>query len=161
MRKWLVSFGGMGLMPALPGTYASVAAAAVFYLLWLGLGEAARWVVILLTVIVAAVGVSLAHWAAEFFQSPDPRQFVLDEVVGQWVTLLLLPMGAHPLSFTLVGLFLFRAFDVAKPFPVNRAERLPGGWGIMADDVVAALYAVAGAWVMISVLRLALGQWLI
>ena len=63
---------------------------------------------------------------------------VVDEVVGQWVSLLLLPLT--PLTVVL-GFLLFRLLDVLKPWPARDFERLPGGWGIMADDVMAGIYA--------------------
>jgi phosphatidylglycerophosphatase A len=76
----------------------------------------------------------------------DPGLIVIDEVVGQWVAL----AGAARFSWMEAGaaFLLFRAFDIVKPWPVRAAERLPGGWGIMADDVLAGAYAalVLGAW---------------
>ena len=68
----------------------------------------------------------------------DPQFVVIDEVAGQWITLLLSPADWR---HGLVALVLFRLFDIAKPFPVRRLERLPGGWGIVFDDVAAGLYA--------------------
>ena len=104
----------------------------------------------------------------------DPQFVVIDEVSGQQLTLLLGGFGParhlaessgalwsnHPLAmmaqflrpgvnwrYLLLGLILFRVFDIWKPFPVRQAESLPGGWGIMADDWLAALYAAAGLWI--------------
>jgi phosphatidylglycerophosphatase A len=68
----------------------------------------------------------------------DPGIVVVDEVVGQWVSLLLLPLT--PVTVAL-GFLLFRLLDVVKPWPARDFERLPGGWGIMADDVMAGIYA--------------------
>ena len=74
----------------------------------------------------------------------------IDEVVGQMITYL--PVGTRVISdggwkYLALGFILFRAFDIWKPFPARRAERLPGGWGIMADDWVAGIYAALGLWV--------------
>jgi phosphatidylglycerophosphatase A len=143
-RRWIVSFGGAGLLPAMPGTFGSLAAAIVFYLLWRAFGEATWWIVPALLLIVAAVAIGLGRWAEEYYKTADPRQFVLDEVVGQWLTLLFVPradISAHTLPSIAAAFFLFRAFDVAKPFPIRRIERLPAGWGIVFDDVAAAVYA--------------------
>ncbi len=148
-------------MPAMPGTFGSLAAAIIFYLLWLAFGEAARWIVPALLLIAGAVGIGLGRWAQDHFKSADPRQFVLDEVVGQWLTLLFVPPGdlsAHTLPSIAAAFFLFRAFDVAKPFPIRRIERLPAGWGIVLDDVAAAVYAGIGLWVLSRIAAAALGQ---
>jgi phosphatidylglycerophosphatase A len=70
--------------------------------------------------------------------SKDPGIVVVDEVVGQWVTLATLPLT--PLTAGL-GFLLFRGMDIVKPWPARDLERVPGGWGIMADDVAAGVYA--------------------
>ena len=97
-----------------------------------------------LLVLVALLIFFLGVWAGgqseKFFGRTDPRQVVIDEVVGQMVTFLLVPHASWKLL--LAGFGLFRVFDVTKPFPISRAERLPGGWGIMVDDVIAGLYAL-------------------
>ena len=68
----------------------------------------------------------------------DPGIVVVDEVLGQWVTLLALPFTPATAA---LGFLLFRAMDIVKPWPARDLERLPGGWGIMADDVAAGVYA--------------------
>jgi phosphatidylglycerophosphatase A len=68
----------------------------------------------------------------------DPSQAVIDEVAGQWISLLFIPFS--PLT-VLLSFILFRLFDVLKPGPVDWAQRLPGGWGIMSDDVLAGIFA--------------------
>ncbi len=71
-------------------------------------------------------------------ETPDPSIVVIDEIVGVWITLLFLPKSVA----SIVGAFiLFRLFDVVKPYPAGRLERIPDGWGIMLDDVVAGIYA--------------------
>ncbi|HKV05916.1 MAG TPA: phosphatidylglycerophosphatase A [Candidatus Acidoferrales bacterium] len=123
-----------------------------------------------LTVATAAIGVWVSTRAAHFWQRKDPQRVVIDEVSGQHLTLLLgcgTPLWWKPLSndwgnsplglisfhsplnwkYLLLGLILFRVFDIWKPFPVRQAESLPGGWGIMADDWVAAVYAAIGLWI--------------
>lgn len=125
---------------------------------------------IALAVLTAAVGVWAAGRAAEFWQVKDPQRIVIDEVSGQHLTLLLgcgipvwwraakFPWDGFPIGlisfrsllswkYLLLGFILFRAFDIWKPFPVRQAESLPGGWGIMADDWVAGIYAAIGLWI--------------
>jgi phosphatidylglycerophosphatase A len=120
-------------------------------------------------VIIAAVGVWTAGRTARFWQQKDPQKIVIDEVSGQHLTIVLgcaLPVWramygswqtsvwgflAHDNTlnwkYLLVGFILFRAFDIWKPFPARQAESLPGGWGIMADDWMAGIYAAIGLWI--------------
>lgn len=156
-KKWIVTFGGAGLLPAMPGTFGSLAAAVLFYALWLATGDAARWIILALLFPVCAAAIGLGSWAQDYFKAEDPRQFVLDEVVGQWAVLLFVPLGQHPVTSVAAGFFLFRAFDIGKPFPIGRIERLPGGWGIVLDDLAAAAYAAAAFWILTLVTRAALG----
>jgi phosphatidylglycerophosphatase A len=86
------------------------------------------------------VGVWCAGEAETFFVAKDPGYVVIDEVVGQIVTLLLRPDAAW--KWLLTGFVVFRVLDVIKPFPARQAERLPGGWGIMTDDLAAGLYGM-------------------
>ncbi len=84
-----------------------------------------------------------AAFAKATFQSgeahpADPSIVVIDEIVGIWITLLFVPVSAVA---TLAGFISFRAFDIMKPPPARQLERIPGGWGIMLDDVVAGIYA--------------------
>ena len=160
-RKWIITFGGLGLLPGVPGTYASLAAAVVYYLLWLWLGNWTVAVVLALSVLLSAALIAICPWALKFFSAKDPRPVVLDEVVGQWLTLLLVPLAAGPVSRIAMGFFLFRAMDVAKPWPLRRIERLPQGWGVLFDDVAGAVYAAIAVRLLILVTRALLGPGMI
>lgn len=81
--------------------------------------------------LVSLIGLWASAGASRALGSADPACVIIDEVAGMWLSLLLLPP-----SFILPGFFLFRIVDILKPFPVSAAERLPGGVGIMADDLV-------------------------
>jgi phosphatidylglycerophosphatase A len=94
-----------------------------------------------------ALGVPAATIAARESGRHDPGFVVIDEVAGQWITLLFSPADWR---HGLIALVLFRLFDITKPFPIRRLERLPAGWGIVFDDVAAGLYALGVA----SLLRL-------
>ena len=83
------------------------------------------------------LGIWVAGRAEETLKIIDPRPIVIDEIVGMWISLLLLP---NRISYFLAAFILFRLFDVIKPFPAKQAEHLRGGWGIVLDDVVAGLY---------------------
>ena len=119
---------------------------------------------LVVVMVVAAAGVRVSGVAAKYFGQSDPRNVVIDEVSGQMIALLgagwlltltsdfiseaspLVVLVAPNWKYLLLGFILFRVFDIWKPFPVRQAERLPGGWGIMADDWVAAIYAALGLW---------------
>jgi phosphatidylglycerophosphatase A len=140
---WTVAtFFGAGLGKPGPGTYGSVAAV----LLW----GAFAWFAhpaphLLLAALLAGIalallfGVPAATIAARQSGRHDPGFVVIDEVAGQWITLLFSPPDW---PHALLALLLFRLFDIVKPFPVRRLERLPEGWGIVFDDVAAGLYAL-------------------
>jgi phosphatidylglycerophosphatase A len=124
---------------------------------------------IVLTLFIAALGVWASDRVSHRFREKDPQYVVIDEVSGQHLTLLLgcgipvwwrvaesywntTPLGLVTLraalnwKYLLLGFILFRVFDIWKPFPARQAESLPGGWGIMADDWIAGIYAAIGLW---------------
>ena len=148
---WLASWGGCGYLPWGPGTAGSLGGMAVAWLMvgflgWPPLCLAAAALTLLLPAVLAS-GAASRYWQLE-----DPPQVVIDEALGQWVTLAAAPAGRW--SYWLLAFLLFRLFDIWKPFPLRQAERLPGGWGIVADDLLAGLY---GAVVLLVVRRLHLG----
>jgi phosphatidylglycerophosphatase A len=128
---------GCGYIPLAPGTAGSALAVGMGW----GITEATVWFP--RPFLLLAVGaLPIAIWSAGAFaqakKQEDPQQVVVDEIVGQWITL----AGATRLDWkTFLGAFvLFRIFDVWKPFPARRLESLPGGVGIVADDVIAGVY---------------------
>jgi phosphatidylglycerophosphatase A len=112
-----------------------------------------RWAAALIgaAVLIFFVGVWAAGESEKFFGRTDPGHVVIDEVVGQMLTFLLVPHASWKLL--LAGLGLFRFFDVTKPFPAGRAERLPGGWGIMIDDLLAGVYALVALAFLVYIIR--------
>jgi phosphatidylglycerophosphatase A len=149
---WIATAAGAGYFPIAPGTAGSaVGVVVVVALAKLRLQGAWPSVVLgAVSLVFFAVGVWAAGEAEKFFGRVDPGQVVIDEVVGQMLTFLLIPHAAW--KWLLGGFLLFRAFDIVKPFPARQAERIPRGWGIMIDDVVAGLYGLA----VLTVLKLAL-----
>jgi phosphatidylglycerophosphatase A len=148
-RRLLATAFGLGRLPA-PGTAASAGTAA-FMVLACGLGPNGgplppRLQLAVFSILVAAVcvlGVLLGNGAQRDFGCKDPGAFVLDEVAGQALALLpLLP--ALSLTGVLLGFLLFRLLDIWKPWPISRLEELPGGLGIMADDLLAGAIAAGG-----------------
>ena len=144
MRTILATVGYSGLVPIAPGTAGSAVTAVVFYMLCDTLSTAA-WIGLLAVVAVISVPVADAEAVARGRKDPGP--VVIDEALGFLVTIAFLPIS---LTVVLAGFFVFRVFDVIKPQPARWLERLPGGWGIVLDDVA------AGVW---GNLLLRLGLW--
>lgn len=179
---------GLGYLPKAPGTFGSLAGLVLVTVpFWatiaitqifgsFGVMEYRTFdpilaVHVVVTIVVAAVGVWAASRAAAFWQQKDPQRVVIDEVSGQHLAIVLgvaaplwwkpaqaISMGYDSFGlitfhsvlswkYLLVGFILFRAFDIWKPFPARQAESLRGGWGIMADDWVAGIYAAIGLWI--------------
>lgn len=134
---WLSTWFGCGLSPVGPGSVGSLAALPLAALaVWLG-GTLALQMV---SAALLAIGIAASDVYARLTGVKDPDEVVIDEVAGQCLTLLVVPLA--PLPY-IAGFLLFRFFDVAKPFPIRWLERnLPGGWGIMLDDTGAAIYAM-------------------
>lgn len=129
---------GTGLLPGAPGTWGSLAALPIAWLLQWGLGSLGLTAAI---VVVFAVGLWSVGRVVGGAMGDDPAQVVIDEVAGQWLTLLF--AGPH-LALYLAGFVLFRLFDILKPWPVGWVDRsLKGALGVMLDDILAGLYAGA------------------
>ncbi len=143
----IATWFGAGLLPKAPGTWGSLAALPFAWLLSWGGGV---WLLLAATIVVFGCGLWAVGQCLAVSEEHDPGPIVIDEVVGQWATLLVAPLD--PWLYAL-GFVLFRAADVLKPWPANWLDRdVPGALGVMIDDVVAALYA--------GVALLALGFWL-
>jgi phosphatidylglycerophosphatase A len=139
--RLVATFFGAGRIQPAPGTWGSLAA----ILAWVVVANAtpARWlpeVLGVLIVIVVAFGIPAATRVCRSSGIKDPQFVVIDEVAGQWITLLFAPVTWKTAA---VGFILFRGFDIVKPPPVRQLERLPEGTGIVADDIAAGIYALA------------------
>ena len=135
LAVFVATVGYAGYFPFAPGTVGSLAGLVFYLLVW---WTQSRTVEAGLIAIVCAVGVWAGTTAERYFGGIDPGPIVIDEVAGMLITLAFIPVG---LSGAVVGFFLFRIFDVIKPYPAGRLERLHGGLGVMADDAMAAVYA--------------------
>ena len=141
--SWLATWGGTGLLPWAPGTFASLSA---LPLAWLLVAAGGVWLLLAAALTVFVLGL----WAAERYMAAvgihDPTAIVIDEIAGQWLTLCVAPL--EPLAYV-IGFVLFRVFDVLKPWPVSWLDRrVGGGFGVMIDDVGAALYAGGALWLI-------------
>lgn len=134
---------GVGLAPKAPGTFGSAFGLAVAWLLVRGAGP---WAVPVLAVAATAAGTWAAGVVARRMGREDPGCIVIDEVAGQAVALAFLPPTVAAWT---AGFLLFRLFDIMKPPPIRRLERLPGGLGIMMDDLAAGAMANVVARVLV------------
>jgi phosphatidylglycerophosphatase A len=124
-----------GYSPIAPGTAGSAAGLLVYLLVpW----SRSTSVEIGLIVGIFLAGIWAATAAERFFGGVDPGPVVIDEVAGMLITLAFIPVG---MSGAIAGFFLFRIFDIVKPYPAGRFEQLHGGLGVMADDAMAGVYA--------------------
>jgi phosphatidylglycerophosphatase A len=144
---WIATVGGVGYFPAAPGTAGSLVGLGIVLALGL-LPVTPAWRVAAVAVaaaILMILGAVAATKAETFFGRVDPGQVVIDEVVGQMIALVAWPVAGW--KTYVAGFILFRFFDIIKPFPAGRCERIAGGWGIMLDDVVAGTYSLLLLWV--------------
>lgn len=142
-RKWnnhpihFFAFGlGSGAAPKAPGTFGTLAAVPLYFLLTL----LPLWGYVLAVVLAFVVGIYLCHQTSKDMGVHDHGGIVWDEFVGYWITMLALPVNIY---WAAAGFVLFRFFDIIKPFPIGWLDkRVHGGLGIMIDDVIAGLFAL-------------------
>ncbi|MBN1362452.1 MAG: phosphatidylglycerophosphatase A [Sedimentisphaerales bacterium] len=149
-RRLLASCFGLGWLPIAPGTWGSLPPAVAFGLMagFGAPGYVSAIVMALFVVAGSAVCVACVPAVSALAGKADPGEVVVDEVAGQAVTFLPLgPLLSADLSLgqggllALLGFLLFRAFDIVKPWPIRKLESLPAGWGVLADDLLAGVFA--------------------
>lgn len=130
----IATVGGVGHVPFAPGTVASALTALALAVL-----SPSRSVLVVVVVAVVLIGTWASQDAERSLGGKDPGAIVIDEVAGMALSVLALPLTPGVL---VAGFVLFRVFDIGKPYPANALQRLPGGVGVMIDDLVAGLYAL-------------------
>ncbi len=139
----LAPWFGAGLFPKAPGTIGSLAALPIAYLVSHHLGMIGLGVAI---IVLVAAGIWAAHVYSRRTASKDAGQIVIDEVAGQWLTLLLVP---DDILFYAIGFALFRFADIVKPWPISWVDRnVTGGLGVMLDDLLAGALAAILLWII-------------
>ncbi len=138
--KTIATFFFVGYLPLAPGTWGSLAGVLVYLLV-------RHNICLFLSVFTMLffLGLYAAGKAEDIFGRKDDRRIVIDEVCGVLLVYLLIPPYR---PYLIIGFILFRLFDFLKPYPARRLERLPSSWGIIADDIIAALYT----YIIISIL---------
>ena len=133
--RFVATFFYLGKLPFAPGSWGSLGALALW--LFLPLSFSVHFAVILILFI---SGVYSSNKVAEDLADHDPSEVVIDEAVGMGISLFMLP---HSLGLYILAFILFRFFDIFKPSFIYRIQNLPGGWGIMLDDVLAGFFTLA------------------
>lgn len=138
----LSTWFGSGCLPIAPGSFGTLAAVPLI----LVLNNFGIWYSAFTLLIVVGIAVWSAGLTEDLLEKKDPSEIVIDEVAG-----FLLATALLPFSWLSLGLvfFLFRFFDILKPYPIKHLEKLRGGIGIVMDDILAGLYACAGTWVIL------------
>jgi phosphatidylglycerophosphatase A len=136
---WLATGGWVGLAPVAPGTFGSLVG---FPVAWAISLIPSPWLQGAALVALFVVGVPVCTAAARRMGGlKDPGSIVFDEILGMAITLFMIPLDPPRVGVFLAGFLLFRLFDVTKPPPIKRLERLPDGLGVMADDCLAGVFA--------------------
>lgn len=143
LANWFSTVLKVGYLPIAPGTWGSLAALLIWYVIIEHISSIA---LIALIVIILILGIYTSSITENNIAQKDPSIIVIDEWVGQWIALLFLPKS---LLWGLSAFLVFRLFDIWKPYPIKALDKISSGWGIMLDDVLAGIYAL----VVISVLR--------
>ncbi len=135
MVKFFASFFGLGYMPTAPGTWGTLGAFFAWLVFLRHLSLSNYIFVLILLVIFSTYIANLAN--KKYYKKHDSPHIVIDELCGYLVAMLGVSSGIY---WGILGFFLFRIFDIFKPYPANIAEKLPGGIGILGDDIVAGIY---------------------
>jgi phosphatidylglycerophosphatase A len=135
--KILGTFFGLGYSPVASGTVGSLGAILVCYILHHYLQENYNLILLFLILFFFIIGVYVSG-KLEAIWGVDPSEVVIDEVVGMWISLFLIPFNIY---LVMAAFLLFRLFDIFKPLLIRKIEKLKGGWGIMGDDALAAIYS--------------------
>lgn len=151
MRRLLLTSFGLGNLKPAPGTWGSLPPVILAFALVCIIDESMRWqidVILLLVALLFSIAcVKFGNYAEEEFKTKDPSQVVADEVAGQSIPLLFLPWYLptdymNNALLVAIAFVSFRFFDILKPPPANGLQKLPAGWGILVDDLVAGVYAL-------------------
>ncbi|MFH1113100.1 MAG: phosphatidylglycerophosphatase A [Pseudomonadota bacterium] len=141
VRAALSTALGFGYSPFAPGTAGTLPAVGVFLIIAVMARPRDQTMLIGVALAVSCVlSIALGGWAEKYWGRKDPRHFVLDEVAGFFLTVLLFRVP-NPVVTAVWAFFVTRACDIIKPWPASKCEVLPGGWGILLDDLAASLYA--------------------
>ena len=133
--EWIGTVFYIGKLPLAPGTWASIFAVLCWYFLFQSVNH---FVLPAISIFLFLIGGIASDTIVKNSKEHDPSRIVIDEWVGQWIALSMMPINIRT---GVVAFVAFRIFDIIKPWPVRKMEKIPGGWGIMADDAMAGIMA--------------------
>ena len=128
----LATLFGIGYLPIMPGTFASIAGLFLYLIIRNNL-----YIYLALTAIFIVLGFAVSGKAQELFKKTDPKEIVIDELCGILIVYILVPFSIFNV---IIGFIIFRLIDILKVYPLSRLERLKKGWGIMLDDIAAGIF---------------------
>lgn len=136
MAVGISTAGGLGFFPVFPGTIGSLVGVLIYY----PLRNLSIPIYLLFLVIFFVIGIYSASLSESFFKKKDSGHIIIDEIHAMLLISYFIPQN---LNWWIAGFIVFRFFDIKKPYPIRRFEKLPAGWGVMMDDFIAALYGLA------------------
>ena len=151
---FIATFFNVGKFPIAPGTLASFITTFVMFLFNYFFSPDPL-IIITAIVIIFFAGIIPARITEEYYGHKDPHEIVIDEIPGQMISLLFLPavLSIKSIAAYIAGFFIFRFFDILKPFPVKQADMIKGGFGIMIDDILAGLYSLGTIHLLIYIYK--------
>jgi phosphatidylglycerophosphatase A len=157
LRPLIASCFGLGYSPIMPGTCGALLGPAIYIPLALAVpSEPLQFTLIGVVLLIWCwITVALGGWAETYYQRKDSQKFVTDEVAGFLLTVLLFHLPSQPVLTTLWAFPVTRIIDILKVPPARRLEKLPRGWGVLADDLLGSVYAAAA----LHVIRLTALGW--
>jgi phosphatidylglycerophosphatase A len=132
--KLYCTFFFLGYSPVAPGSVGTLGAVLVFYII----SDLKSLLYFITIITVTIISIYITNKALKYYDSDDPGEIVIDEVCGYLFTMFLVPFSWTNVG---VGFILFRLFDIAKPYPIRKIEKLKDGYGVILDDVLAGIYA--------------------
>ena len=132
----LGTVGGVGYIPFCPGTLGTMVGVAIYVIFNRFFPQTISYIIMLAVFLIG--GIWISGKCNQYFEGDDNSSIVIDELVGFLITMFLVPFSFR---FILLGFILFRVIDITKPFKIGKIEKVPGGWGIMGDDMAAGVLA--------------------
>ena len=132
-----ITFFGSGYSPVAPGTAGTLATIVFLAPIYLLFPQYIHYIIIALIIAFLYPAIVLSTKAEQYWQKEDPGYVVIDEVLGYFFAVLFLPINIYTL---IASFFIFRILDILKPFPAYESQSLPGGWGIVIDDIIVGIY---------------------
>jgi phosphatidylglycerophosphatase A len=137
-----------GYFPVAPGTAGSLLAALIYILEYIIFNTNYSVVNLIVVLILIYPSIKLGNEGEKFFSKKDPSEIVLDEMLGLWISVLFIPFS---LQIVLLAFIIFRIFDIFKPYPIRKSEKIKGGLGIMLDDIIAGIFTNILLWLLIII----------